>query len=104
MRSSQSLEFENMLRNEYNCEFTTRIKHLEGSRVFFNKLQMNLRRNKIVKFDSDRFQRFLDYKHKEILASGEDCYIYRISGKLFLLRKINGTWENQTILSDKIKL
>jgi hypothetical protein len=56
-------------------------------------VEKRIRENAFIKLSEERYQNFLRYEHKQILANGSEYVIYRMSGKLFLNRKVDGVWE-----------
>ena len=89
--------FQNTLEFDLSIEFDERIKNLHGSNIFFHKIISNIekriRENDFIKLSAKKYQDFLNYKFKQILASGECFVLYRIAGHLYLNRKIKDNWE-----------
>lgn len=93
--------FQNELEFDFGITFSERIKNLTGSHIFFQKILMKVKKvimeNEFIKLTAERYQNFLRYEHKQILANGSDYTIYRIAGKLYLNRKVDGVWETARI-------
>jgi len=89
--------FQNTLEFDYNITFNERIKNLNGSHNFFYtiiaKISKAIEENNFIRLTKERYQGFINYKHKQILADGDSFTLYRIAGKLYLNRKIEEFWE-----------
>jgi hypothetical protein len=89
--------FQNTLEFDLGITFEERIKNLNGSHIFFQKIlmliQKRIRENDFIKLSEERYENFLRYEYKQILADGEKFTLYRMAGKLFLNRKTTTGWE-----------